>query len=246
MSDEPNNQSMKDSILKALDSGRVRMKPRWQFITKTAMFIAGIVLIALTALYLGSFIVFMLRRNGVWSTPGFGLQGIGIFLISLPWVLIVVSLIFIFLLEILIKRYSFAYGRPFLYSALGILALIGVGGIALGYTSFHQILFDQARQGRLPVGGALYHQFRSGPENVTVGTITKITDNGYKIEGPGNQIFSVVITPQTQLPSGNALKIGDAIVVLGQRQNNTIQATGIQKSDYLPPRGDYDDHWEGD
>jgi hypothetical protein len=231
----PQQHSLRDNVLKVIESGRIKMRPKWQFVTQTILFIIGIILVVFTMLFLASFIVFMLRQTGVWFVPGFGLQGFGVFLASLPWVLVVIAVIFIGLLEILIRRYSFIYGQPLMRSAFGVIALAVIGGIIIGFTSFHQNLFDRAENGQLPFAGPLYEQFGQPPQNVTVGKITQITDAGYQIQGPRGENFSVVVTPGTQLPPENNLKIGDLIVILGQRQQGNIQAIGIQKPGNLPP-----------
>jgi hypothetical protein len=232
----PNQQpSMKDKILTAINSGQVKMRPKWQFITGTALLIGAILAGALVSLFLSSFIVFMLRQSGVWFAPNFGQRGLGIFFTSLPWVLLLVVVIFIALLEMLIRRYSFAYGRPVLYSILGVIILVLFGGVALGLSSFHQNLFDRAENGNMRFAAPFYRHFAEPPGNITVGTVTELTPTGCKIQGPNDAIFNIAVTAQTEIPPGDSLKIGDNIVVLGPRQGSDIQALGIRKPGDLPP-----------
>ncbi len=231
----PNSQnSIKDSVLKTIESGRVKMLPKWKFVLRTSLMIVGVVLIALTALYLASFIVFMLRQSGALFAPGFGYPGVKIFLTSLPWVLIGASILFIILLETLVKHYSFAYGRPLLYSVFGVLALVITGGVVIGFSPLHEQLFERAEMGKLPFGGSFYHQFGQAPNNVTVGMITKLIDDGCTMRAREDKLFTVLFTDDTTLPT-TALKIGDIIEVLGTRQGTTIHAEGVQKPSFLPP-----------
>lgn len=234
MDEQQPKSSMKDNVLEVIGSGKVKMRPRWQFISRAALLIAGIILGVGVTLFLSSLIVFILRQTGVWFVPGFGFHGYGIFFSSLPWILIVLAVVFIILLEILIRKYSFAYGRPFMYSVLGVIVVVTLGGVVIGYSSFHHNLFNRAEHGRLPFGGPLYRQFMQPPGNVTVGTILEITNMGYKIQGHRDQIFVVTITPQTKI-SENNFNIGDNILVIGERQGNAIQAEEIEKPDHLPP-----------
>jgi len=74
MTEDANNNSIKADVLKAIKDGQVKMRPKWQFITKAALLIVGVVLVALTILYLVSFIVFVLRQTGLLFVPGFGPQ----------------------------------------------------------------------------------------------------------------------------------------------------------------------------
>jgi hypothetical protein len=219
--------SIKDQVLAAIQSGDVEMRPKWKFVISTAFLIVGIVLVALSLLYLGSFIVFTLRQTGLWFLPGFGLQGLGIFFKSLPWVLVFLTLVFIFLLQVMIRRYSFIYGVPLMYSVLGIIFLVIAGGVSLGLSPLHQ---------RLERGGEgmpLYRQYDQEPGDFTIGTITQKTGTGYFLQDPRQVIFMVIVTPQTQTPQ--SLNTGDDAAVLGQRQGNTITAVIIRKLGQLPP-----------
>lgn len=240
MTDQP--EQLKDAVLKAIESGQVKMRPKWQFVLRTVVLVLGIVLVALTTLFLASFIVFALRQTGVLFVPGFGREGFGAFFGSLPWVLLAVAVVFMILLEVLIRKYSFAYGRPLTYSAVGVVVIVLAGGVAIGYTSFHQNLFDRAERGNLPIGGPMYEHFMQPQDNVTVGVITGLTNPGYKIRDRRGKIFTVKVTSQTKLPPGNDFTIGDNVVVLGSRHGDSIDAIGIEKpGPGLPPPPD-DEH----
>lgn len=233
---DPQNNSMKEGVLKAIHDGHIKMHPKWQFITKTVLLVLGAALLALSVLFLVSFIMFVLRQTGVWFVPGFGFSGFGIFFMSLPWVLILLAAIFMLLLEILVKRYSFAYGRPFLYSALAVIFLGIVGGILIGQTPLHERFFDEAENGQLPFAGFLYEYYGQQSSNITLGIITKINSNGYQIalSGDGDDSFAVIVGPETQTLPPYSLKVGDIVVILGSRKGNTIVAQGIQKPSSLP------------
>ena len=140
---------LRDKVLGAIKNGKVKMRPKWHYVLKTALAITGGVLLSLALLYLVSFIFFALRANGVWFMPAFGLSGMRTFVMSLPWLLIFTSLLFIIILEILVKRYAFAYRKPLLYSVLGILALAIIGGFALARAPFHRSLLRRAQEDRV-------------------------------------------------------------------------------------------------
>ena len=231
---EPQKQLMKDEILKAIEGGRLTMRPKWQFITRTALVIVGIILIALTTVYITSFTVFILRKTGIWFVAGFGFHDFSLFLISLPWILITIAIIFILLLEILIKRYSFAYGKPFIYSALGIIVLVTVSAITIGSTSFHEHFFDQAQNGKMPFAGPFYEHITRQPENITVGNVVQIFSNGYSIQDSREETFIVVIGPHTNVQTSKGFSIGDIILVVGKREHRIIEAMEIKKPDHMP------------
>ena len=155
---------------------------------------------------------------------------------SLPWVLILLAAIFMLFLEILVKRYSFAYARPFLYSALAVIFLSLIGGILIGQTPLHERFFDEAENGQLPFAGFLYEYYGQQSSNVTVCIITEINSSGYRVAlfSDLDDTYTVIVGPQTQAPPPGSLKVGDAVVILGPRKGNTIVASGIQKPSSLP------------
>lgn len=237
MSDEQDKQSIQDGILKAIAAGKVKMVPKWHFVLKTILFITGVVLTALALLYLASFIVFMLHQDGVWFLPAFGLAGLREMLTTLPWLFILLALLFVVLLEILVRHYSFAYRRPLIVSLGGTLLFVIVGSIVVAQTGFHEGLFNRARENHLPFAGPLYHRFgMRGPQNVALGRILEKNQRGYQIETPNGEIITVIIIPQTHLLPGTNFAEGDIVVVLGQRENNTIEARNIrQATGRMPP-----------
>ena len=173
------------SVLTEIESGKVKMRPKWKFVIQTILLIVGSILAALIAIFIASFIVFMLRETGLWFTPGFGLKGLTVFLTSLPWILLLVTIIFIYLLEVLIKQYSFSYIRPLTYSILGVIIVVSFFSIAIGLTSFHENLFEWAEHDHIPFG----RRMTEPPGNVTLGQIIEIKNPGFKIRDFRDQIF---------------------------------------------------------
>ncbi len=158
-------------MVAAIKSGQIKMRPRWHFAVRAALLASGIVLFSLALLYLASFIVFILHQTGLWRAPGFGLRGLRVFLFSLPWLLLAVALIFLVILEFLVRRYAFAYGRPLFYSVIAIVLLVLAGALAVAQTSFHRGLFRQAEENRLPWVGPLYRAYNFDKFNIEDGRL---------------------------------------------------------------------------
>jgi hypothetical protein len=236
MNNEIQKKNTINNVLDAIDSGRVKMTPKWHFIIKAAFLIIGIVLAVLVVLYIISFIIFSLRVNGALFAPGFGFRGLPVFLAALPWLLISIALVFIVLLEFLVRKYSFAYRKPLLYSAIGVIILAGLGGAILDNTRFHDDLFLRVRENNLPLAGPFYRGYSVRRKDVIIGTITKIVSNGYHIQSPRDEDIIVVVTPDTRFPINiKAFVKGDTIVVLGNLQDDTITAMDIRKVDIKFP-----------
>jgi len=219
----------KNNILEKIKKGKVKMKPKIYFIWRGIFIAFSIIFITLFILYILSFIFFNLRLSGMWYLPRFGFPGFGALLVSSPWVLILIAIALIIILEVLVKRFSFAYRRPILYSILAIIVIVFLASFIIGKTQFHPELFRRAREGRLPVMGEFYRVL--GSDNVHHGMISEITDNGFRIEKLDGQVIDVLITENTRFPSGTDFKQENMVVVFGKRDNGEIKAFGILKAD---------------
>lgn len=229
MTDEP-QKSIHDNVLAAIQTGRVQMRPRWQFLVSAAFFVAGLVLSALMLLFVGSFIVFMLQQNGAWFAPAFGSQGFTELFFAMPVIFILVALIFVLLLHFMVRKYAFSYARPVLYTVLGLTLFVFCGSFLVAQTHLHEQLFNRARSERLPFAGGFYRQFGEPQiDRITPGEIVEIIEDGYSIRDPRNQQFKVIVTPRTKLPFGEEFEVGDDVIVLGDREGMMIIAEGIRE-----------------
>lgn len=244
MTEEQHN-SIKDRLLSDIESGKVGMRPKWHFFLRAALLLLGVVLASLALLYVVSFTVFVLRENGALFAAHFGLRGIHALLLGMPLIFILLAIIFIGILEVLVRKYEFAYRRPLTYSVLGITLLLIIGGIIIDRVHVHQSLFRQAQENRLPIGGGLYTRMHAG-KRATVGIIRQQISNNYRVEGHHKETIFVIVTEQTLLPV-EPLRVQDIIMVLGPREGNVVRAQGVRKLDkdtvlFAPPRPPK--HWE--
>jgi hypothetical protein len=225
-----NKKSIRERVLEAVKGGDIKMKPKWHFVLRAVLGIIGACILLFAILYLASFIIFILRRTGVWFVPVFGSRGWFEFLLALPWLLILLSLAFIAVLEVFVRKYSFAYRRPMLYSVLTILFLAIVGGFVVASTPLHGRIFRYAEEHQLPFARPFYRQFGDrGFENIHPGKVTGVTQNGFTIQSRGGEALTVVVTSATRLPLGGGFEAGDFVVVFGERASNTVQAFGVRK-----------------
>lgn len=232
MEGEINNQtslkSIKDKILEAAKNGQIKMRPRWHFALKAALAVTGSIILLVTLLYLVSLISFMMHHTGTWFVPIFGFKGFYALFLSLPWFLIILSIIFAAILETLVQRYSFAYRRPLFYSLLGILLIAVVGGFIVSRTPLHPNLFRYSQAHDFPVAGGFYRGIEQRrPPNIHKGNITDFVQSGFVIKNFRGDSLIIIITPRTRLPYGADFNIGDSVVVFGERAGMAVQAFGV-------------------
>jgi len=229
-----NNQeqkSIEEVVLNKIKSGEVKMRPKIYFVLKTTLIALSVFVVILFVLYLVSFIVFTMRASGAWFLPGFGPLGARTFLFSLPWILILIAVILIVALEVFAKHFTFVYRRPIVYSMLIIIALVLLGGFIIERTSFHPDLFWRAREGHLPLMGRIYRDpnMMVEPQNVHHGVVSELTEEGFRLKKSNDEILNVVVSGETQFPFEKEIKEGDIVVVMGERNDDTVQAFGVRR-----------------
>ena len=184
------HKKLADKIEEKIKSGQVKMKTKSHFIFKTILHILAGILIALTTIFLLSFILFILRTHGIWLMPTLGFRGLMTFFVSLPWILILVGLVFLLALEFFVKKYTFAYRKPVIYSVLALLLFVSLAGILVDKTSLHNRWLQKADNHNLPFAGKLYRGYKQMPiENTYIGKIQNLDEQNFELVDKDDQIF---------------------------------------------------------
>lgn len=228
---ENHNHNLKEQVLAKIKSGQIKVKPKFHFVLRALLLISGLVAAGLLLLYLISFVFFIMRANGLWQVPAFGLRGWGLLFSSLPWLLLLVIGFFVIVMEILVKHFSFAYRRPVLYSVVAIVVFLGLTGFMIAQTSLHQNLWEQAEaETGLPLAGPLYGMLRtSDPADFHRGTVLSTTTMGFAMLNLSEEILSIEIDSATRKPYELDIRPGDMVMVIGERQDNEVRAFGVRE-----------------
>jgi len=229
MNQETNNKSTSKEVLDKIKKGELKKHSKLHFVFKGLIYGLGLVLVIVFSVSLGSFIVFSLRASGALFLPRFGFLGLRIFLSSFPWFLALIVFILVLLIGWLVKKSPVVYRKPLLYSVLVILILVLFGSLAFERTRFHTALFKKAQDHKLPLIGSAYRGCCSKPiKNTYIGEVTELAENGFRLKTRQGD-FNVVFSKNTRFLSGRDIKVGDLLIVMGERQNGTILASGVRK-----------------
>jgi hypothetical protein len=227
-----NDDSLKQQIMETIAGGKVVMRPRWHFLILSALLATGSLILLLSLVYTTSLLMFFLHESGAWFTPSFGVRGWFAFLGSLPWMIVLLLGVFVLLLEVLVRRYSFVYKKPLLISTLVILSIVLFGGFAVAKTSFHRQMTVFARGGVLPAPlQDLYRPpFRLHPDDVHRGVIIRVGTSSIYVRGRDGAVSTVIIHTRTRLPYGADFEPGDSVMIIGDTvATDTIRAFGLRE-----------------
>jgi len=230
------NKDIKSIVLEKIQSGKINMKPRFYFVLKVVSLAVVSLLTLLTSSLLISFIIFSLIGSGKLFLFGFGARGILMFFVLFPWPLLIVEIVFIILLEWLIKKFKFGY-QSSLSRLVFVLLLISIAiSVIIDFTPLHSNLQHRAEQRGLPFVGDYYRGIRRPlpGQEIFRGVVSDVSTSSFVLDqktdddNMPNQKYVIILppsTPQVAIPT-----VGDTVFVAGQLMpGNTVKAYGFQK-----------------
>lgn len=246
---------LKEKILDKIKKGEIKMKPKTFFALKIIGAVFALLVCLLLAIYLISFVSFCSQANGLGLLGGFGFRGFQRIFFALPWLLILLCFLFLFIFEIIAKKFSFVWKKPLIYSLLAFILFFLLLSFALARTGLHPRLFSRAQQRQLPFMGKFYQNIPCRqPKQVHFGKLLEKTETGFFLGTEAGEKLKVVLNERTrfkfdqQVQAGEELAFileGDKVAVIGEREENflnglLINAFGIIKLPFdfrVPPCG---------
>jgi len=215
--------------MKTIKDGDVQMHSKRFFLSKSILSIIAIVFVALTVLFIGSFILFMTELAEAWELTEHGSRGILHFITSLPWIIVGLGLLLIGILATLIQKYRFAYHKPIVASTSIIVLFSAIGGLAVAKTSFHEKVENRIKAGKFNMAAPLYRKAQEHkPAQLFVGTITEIEEDGFEMETRNDEEYEIIITNKTKKHPDYVPQVDDRISVFGKSSDEKIEAIGIK------------------
>ncbi len=222
---------MKDTVMQKISRGELTMRPRWYFALLSALATAALFLLALWLVYLESFIIFLVQGTGLAYVPSFGVHGVLVFLYSLPWLLVFLTVGFLGLTHWFLQRYAFCYTRPVMFSIIGLIGFSMLGAFLLARSELHYAAMERATDRGLPIFGVVYKEYGLVPQKaVHVGTIRATTSSGFILESRTGDVYQILVQSHTRVPH-EVLQLGETVLILGTNQAGTIEARGVRGFD---------------
>lgn len=226
---EPQEKTFKERILKRIEAPDFKVYSRTYFVLQMIALVVVAALILLLSVFLFNFIYFSVQISGRVSLLNFGSPGIVPFLMFFPWPLLLLDILFVFVLQKLLRRFRFGYRVPILRFLFVLLVITTASGYLLSKTGFNNILLQKANENHLPPPfGVLFKNAKLPPPGSCQCQITSINGNildAFDINASSTTSLTVIFPPD--YPGLSSFKIGQVIFVAGNRTaSNTIRAFG--------------------
>lgn len=224
------NNNFTDKIIDKIKERGLNVRPRWHFILQTTAVIAVCILAFILAVFLLSWIYFILHANGAWLLPAFGRRGWLGLMRSFPWLPAIAGLVLLLVLSLVLEKFRWAYRQPALYIGFGVFTLVIIFSLTLAQTSFHREFYRAAYQTGGGLTGQLYRGYGRMPAGQAyVGTVANAATSTFEINTADGETIFVNLTDRTRLPFGYNLAPNDVVMVMGERADNTLTAFGVRE-----------------
>ena len=225
-----NKTKIEKNILRKIEAGEVKMRPRSYFVFRSLLLVLTILLLTLFLIYIGSLIIFVFRTNDIFLLRGMGLKGMRAVFVSFPWYLVFLSVLLISLVQVFGSKYSVIYRRPLIYSFVFILLFSVAGSALIEMSSLNNHFFQRAQKEEMALGGGMYRNLGNIDLSYRyIGIVLEKNNTDIILEENSGNIFEVIISRETR---GKRMLYdineGSKIVVIGEEKNGIIAAHAIK------------------
>lgn len=228
MSNDQIPSSIQEKIRAQIQAGDLRPRSRFVFIVQMASVVVSALLALAATLTALSFIFYSVYESGEAFLLGFGWEGISIFLLLFPWMLVVLAALLLALFQWRLSYVIPTYRIP----VLPLFALLIIVVASLGYViaPVHSVFIERIEESDLPVVGQLYENIYASREGYGIyrGIVVSMEDRGvWMIRSDGDADDDD--GPRfVLLPDGTeALVEGYELFVLGREEDEAIYASHV-------------------
>jgi hypothetical protein len=220
------NQDLKQNILDRIKKDDVKMTSRQYFILKWFTLFVTSTFFLFVSFYLFAYIVFIFVDNGLVYIPLSTFDGLVSFIVEIPWTLVVLGILSVFLFSITSKTFYRIYRKPFLTFFFSILAIIVLSHLIFVETGTMKLLKEKAYEEKIQLVPEKFLQFReSQTGNLFVGYVVSTTSNSVIIRDRKNNLLEVILDIAVDY---NAFSVGTHVNAYGQRVESKVYAKSIE------------------
>jgi hypothetical protein len=209
-------------IIKRIKKGKVKMRPKAYFVAGSTLLGIGFAGFLLFAIVFMNRAFFRFRVFGPFGNLFLGRAGIRPFILTFPFLSLILALTGIVGGLFILRRYEFSYKRSLVTLLVGTTAFVITAGAVLDVVGFGEKV---ASAGTI---SSLY-SYHAKTDSFVIGEIKTVSDEKITLITPEGEEVVVVYNKDTRLPSGSDFKQGDRIRAVGGWKKDVFFANGINK-----------------
>lgn len=232
-SSKAHNESLLLRVRASVESGKVTMKPRWQFVLHALALALAIATVLVLGFMMMRSLFFFVHVSELDTLTQFGPRGYSVFIHHFPWPLLLLAVALATLAVWGVRQFQSGARFPGIVLLAMIVGLVGVLSFAEERIENHgRFSLHQPFQGGAPFGvrdndARMPFPPGSGVCRCEVKDIGTSTIDGVDIDT--KKAYKIIVNPDS--PYANMLDIekGDTIFVAGEADGDIIHAFGIHK-----------------
>jgi hypothetical protein len=214
-------QDLSKSVMEKIQKEEVKMRPHLYFVLGSLLLGVGLAIAFLLAIFFANLFLFNVRAHAPFDYLYFGPPGWRPFIVNLPWLPLLVSLLAVVVGIWLIRRYDFSYKKGLLAIVAGVIVAVVSLGILLNFVGFNE------KASRFRGTAPLYHRSLVGRDWV-VGEIASSGEEEMIVVTDGGREVTVCWNEDTRLPFGADFGVGETVKAVGRwEDSSTFLAKGI-------------------
>lgn len=223
------NEKDNDSVLAAIKDRDVKMRSHGYFVARAIGAAVAAAAVFILVFFVATFMIFSLQLNGGFYATQFGPSGWLVFLGSLPWSLLLLSIVLILILWILLRRYAFVYHQPFLYVLLLLVVVISLSYFLFSVETFHDDIYRYVERNPIPFVSGVYEVETTPMSGVYRGEVVMLATSSFVLENGFGQTSTVLVATAAE-PELAAVDSGDFVLIFGSSPATaTIEASGVER-----------------
>jgi len=189
-----NNRIAQGNILDKIKKDEIKMTSRKFFLLRwLTLSILALFFLALS-IYIFAYVTFLFVDNGLMAIPLGATDGLGKFIIEIPWTLVGLGLLSLFMFSIASKTFYKLYRRPIITFFLSILIVIMLSHIVFVESGAMKYIKEEAYARHFQLVPDKLLQFRSSQTgNVFVGKIVATSTKTLSIIDRNQNIYLLII-----------------------------------------------------
>lgn len=217
------------NVIEQIEKSGVQMHSRKFFVLRMIAKVALLVLAILFAIYITSFILYFMSSNGSLHLTSFGVRGLKDLVLSLPLLILLMSVLGIIAVLLISARYQFSYRRPAIYSLSIVVGTVVVTSIIVAQTPIHSGVNSFLRANQF--GQMIPRQYLQ-PElarlhHGLIGEIVAITQEGLIVHTPDSRIIHINVSQDLENEQSVMPDLGDKIFISGREHEDIIDVDDI-------------------
>jgi len=208
---------IKEQITSQIKDGKLKMKPKWYFWLGSILLFQGTLAVLLIGSYVVNLCFYVLRSYGPFGYLALGRAGLGPFVATFPWKLLLIAGLSLLIGLKLLQKYEFSYTKHSLYILLALLATILLAGLLTDLAGFNERF--RLHRYLQPV----YSEKFMGHDWM-IGEIRQKTADGFVLETPRGDMIRVIVGKDAVTPFGRDYDLDKRVRVIGEMHDSATRS----------------------